>query len=92
MQALIIISTIIISLLGFIMLFDIAEIFVLIYKGHKLYKKKIKDKETRFKGLIFIWHNPKNLIDYYLDPNDSIIYGFYKGILLPKYKLEHIDI
>ena len=55
-------------------------------------KKKIKNKETRFKGLIFIWHNPENLIDYYLDPNTSTIYGFYKGILLPKYKLEHIDI
>ena len=54
MQALIIISTVIISVLGFIMLFDIAEIFVLIYKGHKMYKKKIKNKETRFKGLIFI--------------------------------------
>lgn len=90
MQALIIISTVIISVLGFIMLFDIAEIFVLIYKGHKMYK--IKDKETKFKGLIFIWHNPKNLVDYYLDPNNSTIYGFYKGILLPKYKLEHINL
>ena len=92
MQALIIISTVIISVLGFIMLFDIAEIFVLIYKGHKMYKNNIKNKETRFKGLIFIYHNPKNLIDYYLDPNTSTIYGFYKGILLPKYKLEDIDI
>ena len=49
-------------------------------------------KETKYKHLIFIYHNPINLLDYYLDPNNLIVYGLEKGILLPKYKLEHINI